>query len=617
VAPASDSEREAADLTRPGGEGEGPGEHAGCRHWTGHVIVCGLHEVGLRAIEQLHLAGAAVVVLDEEPDERFVRVVRDWGIPHIARAAHRSEPLYAAGIAGAEAVVCIESSDLRTLETVLLVRDLRPDVRVVAHLDNPAVARAVEEVTGSSTVLDVASLFAPSVIEACLGRRAHDISLGTTHFGIVEVSAPEDGTLRELYGDLVPLGIVAGEAQEPIVCPGRDEPVAAGDRVTLLGTRAELAAAGIGPRSAGAAADAVGHLGQRALAFARRMIGDLGSDGDHALRIAFGLAAALLVASTVVLHFGFVTESGAQLDLIDSIYFTLETVATVGFGDFSFSNQPQWMEIFGVSLILAGTTLVTTIFALLTNALVSRRIAQSLGQTRIRGMSGHTVLVGLGSVGMEVLDGLLARGREVVVVEQDESNRYLLQVRQRGVPLVIGDSTLGQTLDSVNLAGAASVAIVTSDDLTNIETALAVRDRLGARWTEVPVVLRVFDRELGRRLEQSFRFRHVWSTVAIAAPWFVGAALGLHVLNSFYVGSHPFLLARLRVRAGSGLEGLAMSELSARMRVIAIDRAATRGQLEHPPRRETQLQVGDDAYLAGPHEELLSVLRRARAGRAG
>lgn len=595
-----------------------PGEDrdASCRHWSGHVIVCGLHEVGLHTVEQLHLAGAAVVVLDEEPDERFARIVRGWGIPHIARAAHLSEPLHAAGLAGAEAVVCIESSDLRTLETVLLVRDLRPDVRVVAHLDNPAVARAVEEVTGAATVLDVASLFAPSVIEACLGRRAHDISLGATHFGIVEVAAARHGTLRELYGDLVPLGIVTGDHQDPIVCPGRDEAVRAGDRVTLLGTRTELAAAtAIGARAA-AGTDVVGHLGQRAIAMARRLVGDLGSDGDHALRIALGLSAALLVASTVILHFGFVTQSGGRLDLIDSIYFTLETVATVGFGDFSFSDQPQWMEIFGVSLILAGTTLVTTIFALLTNALVSRRIAQSLGQTRIRGMSGHVVLVGLGSVGMEVLDGLLARGKEVVVVEQDEGNRYLLQVRQRGVPLVIGDSTLGQTLESVNLAGAASVAIVTSDDLTNIETALAVRDRLGARWSQVPVVLRVFDRELGRRLEQSFAFRHVWSTVAIAAPWFVGAALGLHVLNSFYVGSHPFLLARLRIGPGSGLEGLAMSELSASMRVIAIDRSATRGVLEHPPRRGTRLQAGDDAYLAGPYEELLRVLRRSRAGSA-
>jgi hypothetical protein len=143
-----------------------------------------------------------------------------------------------------------------------------------------------------------------------------------------------------------------------------------------------------------------------------------------------------------------------------------------------------------------------------------------------------------------------------------------------------------------------------------------VRDRLGERWTEVPVVLRVFDRQLGRRLEESFAFRHVWSTVAIAAPWFVGAALGLEVLFSFYVGSHPFLVASLRIAADGGLEGLAMSDLSAGIRVVAIERAGGDGALEHPPRRDTRLAAGDQAFLAGPYEELLAILRRERAGRA-
>jgi Trk K+ transport system NAD-binding subunit len=591
------------------------GQSGRCRDWVGHVIVCGLHEVGLRTVEQLHLAGARVVVLDDASDERFARVVRGWNIPLIVREAHLTDPLYEAGIAGATTVVCIESSDLRTLETVLLVRDLRPDVRIVAHLDNPAVARAVEEVTGAATVLDVAALFAPSVIEACLGRRAHDITLGSTHFVTVEVVAPRSGTLRELYGSLVPLGVATDAQQDPIVCPGRDQTVEEGDRVTLLGTAEQLTSAGI--RSGSPAGDEVVQAGHHAFNVASRVIGSVTSDGEKSLRVGLGLAVLLLAISTLVLHFGYRTTTGRGLGLVSSIYFTVETVATVGFGDFSFSSQSVWMEVFGICLILAGTTLVTTIFALLTNALVTRRIAQSLGQARIPGMRGHIVMVGLGSVGMQVLDGLLARGREVVVVERDEGNRYLNQVRQRGVPLVLGDSTLGQTLESVNLGRAAAVAIVTSDDLTNIETGLAVRDRLGERWAEVPVVLRVFDRELGRRLEQSFAFRHVWSTVAIAAPWFVGAALGLQVLYSFYVGSHPFLLARLRVRAGGGLEGRAMNELSARIRVIAIERAVSRGELEHPPRRETRLRAGDEAYLAGPYEELLRVLRSERAGRGG
>ena len=595
-----------------------------CRDWVGHVIVCGLNDVALRTVEQLHLAGARVAVLSDEADERLVRIVLGWGIPHLPRGGHLSEPLYDAGIAGASAVVCAERTDLRTLETVLQIRDLRPDVRVVADLDNPSVAHAVEQVLHSVGVLDVAALFAPAVVETCVGRRAREIELGDTSFVAAEVLAPRDGTLRELYGSLAPIGVVREAEDELIACPGRDQPVSARDRVTLLGTRAELEAAGLSQREASPSAPAA--LRARGRSFLKRSAGAVSGVVDRPLRIALLLGLALLLLSTLVLHLGYHQPLGrSHLSLLDSVYFTVETVATVGFGDFSFAAQPTGMVVFGIFLIVAGVTLTTTMFALLTNALVSRRLAQSLGHGRIPGMRGHVVLVGLGSVGMKVLEGLQEAGAEVVVIERMESNPYLTEARALQAPLVLGDATLARTLDSVNLAEAAAVAILTSDDLTNIETGLAVRDHLGERWAEVPVVLRVFDRQLGHRLESSFGFRHVWSTSALAAPWFVGGALGLDVLFTFYVGNHPFLLARLRVSAGGGLDGLAMRELPGTVRVVAIRRAEDSGDanapgtgpsaLEHPPRRDTRLAPEDDAYLVGPYAELLEILRHDRQPR--
>ena len=334
---------------------------------------------------------------------------------------------------------------------------------------------------------------------------------------------------------------------------------------------------------------------------------------SNAKGLVFALAGvlALIVVATVVIHLGYVDPgSHAHLDLLASLYFTVETVATVGFGDYSFAAQSAWLQAFAIALIVVGVTLVTTSFALFTNVLVSRRIEQSLGRRRVPGMAGHVVVVGLGSVGIRVVEGLLAEGGRVVVVERDDGNRYLDRARALGVPVVIGDATQRQTHATVNLADAAAVAILTSADLTNIETGLAVRESLGDRWETVPVVLRVFDRDLARMMERNFGFPHVRSTSALAAPWFVGAALGLDVLETFYVDQQPFLVGRLPIAPGGGLEGLAMQDLSARTRVIALRRAGGGGVLEHPPRRGTRFQGGDEAYLLGPYEELLRVLRR-------
>jgi Trk K+ transport system NAD-binding subunit len=207
---------------------------------------------------------------------------------------------------------------------------------------------------------------------------------------------------------------------------------------------------------------------------------------------------------------------------------------------------------------------------------------------------------------------LASEGADVVVMEKNEGNRHLGQVRALGLPVVIADATQPQALASASLGKAAAVAVLTSDDLANLETGLAVRDQLGPRFASTPVVLRMFDHRLAGSVRTTFGFEYVRSTAALAAPWFVGAALGMEVLSTFYAGAEPLLVARFTVTPDGGLNGLAMRDLAARTRVLALSRASDDGTLEYPPRRGTRFRAGDRAYLIGPYEELLAVLRRDR-----
>ena len=173
-------------------------------------------------------------------------------------------------------------------------------------------------------------------------------------------------------------------------------------------------------------------------------------------------------------------------------------------------------------------------------------------------MSGHVVVIGLGSFGIRVAAALLAAGQQVVVVERDPDNRYLAEAEELELPVIFGDATLRPTLDAARLAESSAVAVLTSNDMVNIETAIAVRDLFGHRWdkqTGVPVVTRVFDRALGRTIARRFGFQNVQSTEELTSPWFVGAALGLDVLGSFSVAGQTFMVSRLTVEPGSPLAG--------------------------------------------------------------
>ena len=575
--------------------------------WQGHVIVCGLHSVGLRIVEQLNLSGVPAVVVDDHPDPTLARQLAGWGVPHIQASARTAAMLTEAGLAGATAVICVLENDLQTLETALLTRELRADVRVVVQLANPAVGRALAQINVS--VLDVAGLSAPAIAEACLQSGTREIALDGERFLAARTTAPRRASLRELYGALAPIAVLPAGDEDVVICPGRDHEVAAGDRVTLFANPDELRAAGIGgqirhparARPAGRARR-VRHL----------LLSLLRAAADWRMATALAALVIVLVTATVVLHAAYRLPSNGHISLLSSLYLTVETVTTVGYGDYYFRGQEPWLMVAAICLMLLGATFVAVFFAMLTNMIVSRRIEESLGRQRITGLHGHVIVIGLGTVGTRVIQQLVDAGREVVAVDKDEGNRRLGQLRALGVPVIIADATLPQTLEAASLGNAAAVAVVTSDDLANLETGLAVRDQLGERWSSVPVVLRMFDSPFARSVRHNFGFSSVRSTAALAAPWFVGAALGLDVLSTFYADDKPLLVARLTISPGGGLNGLAMSDLSARTRVLALRRANDEQPLEHPPRRGTRFRAGDEAFLIGPYEDLLAVLRQDR-----
>ncbi|OMB90036.1 NAD-binding protein [Mycobacterium colombiense] len=552
-----------------------------------HIIVSGDDALATTIAEELNRAGATITKL-------------------------HSEELAAADLARASAIVCAGDDDAKNLEIALLARKTNPHVRVVARLGNDVLRGAVAADNGPGAILDVADLAAPSVVEACLSSHTHPVEAAGIKFLVSGAEAPRDATLREIYGDLAPVAVIHGEnsatPDEVVPCPGRDHQVRAGDWTAMIGSADELAARGIKtPRPAETRSR---QSWMRRVSDAARAMRD---DVNPMLFPAMLLAISLLLASTAVVHFSYTKP---RLSWLDAMYFTAETITTVGYGEFTFLHQSAWLRIFAVALMFTGVTTTALLVAFLADLLLSRRFVQSAGVRRVRHLRNHIIVVGLGSFGSRVVGDLTAAGYDVAVIERDENNRFLSTADELDVPVIFGDATLRQTLESARVDRARAVAVLTQDDMVNIETGIVLREMLGPRVMpevnrpDVPIVLRIYDRTLGDAVAKRFGFENVRSTVDLAAPWFIGAAMGLQVLGTFSVGPRSFMVGAMHVAPGSELDGLRMFEMSTQTRVIAITRRDTPVELH--PRRDAWLRGGDTVYLVGPYRELLETLRKGQ-----
>jgi Trk K+ transport system NAD-binding subunit len=300
---------------------------------------------------------------------------------------------------------------------------------------------------------------------------------------------------------------------------------------------------------------------------------------------------------------------------VDALYFTIETITTTGYGDFSFAHQETWLRLFAAMLMFGGATTIALLVAFIADVLLSRRFVFASARPRMRHLRNHVIVVGLSALGMRVITDLVEAGYDVAVIEINENNRYLSAARELDVPVIFGDATVVQTLEVARVDRARAVAILTRDDMINIETGIVLAEMLGPRVlpkinrrAEVSVVLRVYDRALGLAVAQRFGFENVRSSVALAAPWFIGAAMGVEVLGTFSIGQSSFMVGAMLVAEGSELDGLPMGDLSSRTRVIAICRQDSPIDLQ--PRHEHKLRDGDTVYLVGPYRDLVATLRK-------
>jgi Trk K+ transport system NAD-binding subunit len=148
-----------------------------------------------------------------------------------------------------------------------------------------------------------------------------------------------------------------------------------------------------------------------------------------------------------------------------------------------------WLAYFLAPLVTVGV-LLESLIQLLQPSWIQRQALRD-----------HIVVVGVGQLGELFLESLYAddQSPRVLLVDSQESQRMLAKARnQFGAPYVCSDIRNGATLDLLALDRARGVALLTGDDLVNLEAAWAVL----ARVPTMSVVAHIDDLGMKREMDR-------------------------------------------------------------------------------------------------------------------
>lgn len=177
-----------------------------------------------------------------------------------------------------------------------------------------------------------------------------------------------------------------------------------------------------------------------------------------------------------------------KLDFINAVYFTFETVATIGFGDVVPVTNLQ--KLFVITLAFAGigtmAVIISTVMRNITLKINEAR-SDSIMKRKIENMNNHYILCGYGRVGSVVLDELIKRNQSVIVIDKDASVIERLQNNKEissneNIVLLHGDASKQEIMEKFNIKKANGLILTTGSDIHNIYIALSIRDMIDDTW---------------------------------------------------------------------------------------------------------------------------------------
>lgn len=297
-------------------------------------------------------------------------------------------------------------------------------------------------------------------------------------------------------------------------------------------------------------------------------------------------------------------------DFHDSLFMTITTVSTVGYGEVHPLSRAG--ELFSMGLILVGVGSVLYFLTMITQWVVEGKLRQVMGrrslERKIRSLKDHYIICGYGRIGAQVADMLAEKHVGMVVIDTSEEATRRLEAA--GIHYVLGSATEDESLLAAGIDRARGLVATVSSDADNVYIVLTAK---GMR-PDLFIIARATEPGSERKLKRA-------GADKVVSPYFIGARrIAQTVLRpsvadfidlTFHGSDLALQMEELVVGQENDLVGVSLKESGLRQKldliILAIKKADDR-MIFNPP-ADTVIDRGDTLIALGPHESMLKLGR--------
>jgi len=290
---------------------------------------------------------------------------------------------------------------------------------------------------------------------------------------------------------------------------------------------------------------------------------------------------------------------------VESLYTTVITLATVGYGDF----HPQQMtgRLFTVVLIAFGVGTMAYTADVATEAMVEAQLKRAMGRGKLRKkiarLEGHYIVCGYGRIGHVICRQFVAENIDFVIIE--ENTETIQRIAEEGFVYYHGSATEDKALLESGIKRAKGMVCALPSDAQNLYVILTAKEFN----PDIYILSRAEDETSECRLLRAGADRAI-SPYTVGGMRMVMAALRPAVVDFIEITTRrqniELRLEEIAVCDVSSIHGRSIkeSEIKRRYGIIIIAIKTESGQMIFNPEAEYVIQRGDRLITLGENRNL-------------